>query len=88
MVLIKPFFQAGSLDRQRKRDHLSLCITAPYSVPCTYLRDLEPWIPSRNQAMKTPDTIPSSLGKETRRQAESMERGGGGQASQFPGTFP
>lgn len=35
--------------------------------------------------MKTPDIIPSSLGKEKRRQAERMERG---QASQFPGTFP
>lgn len=88
MVLIKPFFQAGSLDRQRKRDHLSLCITAPYSVPCTYLRDLEPWIPSRNQAMKTPDTIPSSLGKETRRQAESMERGGGGASLSIPRDLP
>lgn len=57
MVLIKPFFQGGSLarERERKRERLRLCIPAPNAVPCTSLRNLEL---SSNQATKTPDTPP------------------------------
>lgn len=86
MVLIKPFSRVGPWAvREKKRDHLTLCITAPNSVPCIYLRDLEPWIPQQESGHEDPRHHPSSLGKEKRRQAERMELG---QASQFPGTFP
>lgn len=78
MVLIKPFFQGGSLARERKRyrEHLSVCIPAPKPVPCIFKK------PGVQQELGHEDPRTPTL--EARRQAEIL---GQGQAS-FSETLP
>lgn len=78
MVLIKPFFQGGSLarERERYREYLSLCIPAPNPVPCIFKK------PGVQQELDHEDPRTPTL--EAKRQAEILGRG---QAS-FSGTLP
>lgn len=78
MVLIKPFFQGGSLarERERYREHLSVCIPAPKPVPCIFKK------PGVQQELGHEDPRTPTL--EARRQAEILGRG---QAS-FSETLP